>query len=118
VLVGDARQHQGVEAGRPFEQLQEHGLQTAKLDEIVRQRDPELKQAVEHLARGNIAQAVDDLEAQGRVTEIPDHAQRIETKVARDSTRSTHADVSYSCAGATQCEHDTWDTELTSRLRS
>ena len=79
VLVGDTRQHQGVEAGRPFEQLQEHGMQTAKLDEIVRQRDPELKQAVEHLARGNIAQAVDDLEAQGRVTEIQDRARRIET---------------------------------------
>src|ERR1700737_3806269 len=79
VLVGDTRQHQGVEAGRPFEQLQEHSMQTAKLDEIVRQRDPGLKQAVEHLARGHIAQAVDDLEAQGRVTEIQDRARRIET---------------------------------------
>ncbi len=43
LLIGDTRQHQGVEAGRPFEQLQEAGMRTAKLDEIVRQKDPALK---------------------------------------------------------------------------
>ena len=45
LLVGDTRQHEAVEAGRPFAQLQEAGMRTAKLDEIVRQRDPELKQS-------------------------------------------------------------------------
>ena len=40
LLIGDTRQHQSVEAGRPFEQLQEAGMRTAKLDEIVRQQDP------------------------------------------------------------------------------
>ncbi|MGA7293453.1 MAG: MobF family relaxase, partial [Terriglobales bacterium] len=34
LLIGDIRQHQGVEAGRPFEQLQEAGMCTARLDEI------------------------------------------------------------------------------------
>ena len=29
LLIGDIRQHQGVEAGRPFEQLQEAGMRTA-----------------------------------------------------------------------------------------
>ena len=43
LLVGDVRQHEGVEAGRPFAQLQEAGMHTVKLDEILRQRDPELK---------------------------------------------------------------------------
>src|SRR6202012_3910090 len=52
LLVGDIRQHEGVEAGRPFAQLQEAGMHTVKLDEILRQRDPELKEAVEMLARG------------------------------------------------------------------
>ena len=52
LLIGDIRQHQGVEAGRPFEQLQEAGMHTAKLDEIVRQQDPTLKSAVELLATG------------------------------------------------------------------
>jgi hypothetical protein len=39
LLIGDTRQHQGVEAGRPFEQLQEAGMRTAELNEIVRQKD-------------------------------------------------------------------------------
>ncbi len=30
LLIGDIRQHQGVEAGRPFEQLQEAGMRTAQ----------------------------------------------------------------------------------------
>ena len=38
ILVGDVRQHQAIEAGRPFEQLQEAGMSTAKLDQIVRQK--------------------------------------------------------------------------------
>src|SRR6202011_574355 len=49
LLIGDTRQHQGVEAGRPFEQLQQAGMCTARLDEIVRQKDPALKSVVELL---------------------------------------------------------------------
>ena len=77
LLVGDARQHQGVEAGRPFEQLQEAGMRTAHLDEIVRQRDPALKHAVEELAGGNVREAFADLQQQGRVHEIADHQERM-----------------------------------------
>lgn len=77
LLIGDTRQHQGVEAGRPFEQLQQAGMRTAKLDEIVRQRDPALKSAVELLARGRSAAALDLLQHQGRVQETPDPHQRI-----------------------------------------
>jgi hypothetical protein len=39
LLIGDIRQHQEVEAGRLFEQLQEAGMRTAKFDEIIRQAD-------------------------------------------------------------------------------
>ena len=52
LLVGDTRQHEAVEAGRPFAQLQDAGMRTAKLDEIVRQRDAALKQVDEQLAQG------------------------------------------------------------------
>ena len=77
LLIGDTRQHQGVEAGRPFEQLQEAGMRTAKLDEIVRQRDPALKSAVELLAKGQVSAALESLQKQGRVKEIPDPEERI-----------------------------------------
>ncbi|RXH54435.1 ATP-dependent DNA helicase [Granulicella sibirica] len=78
LLIGDTRQHQGVEAGKPFEQLVNAGMRTTQLDQIVRQREaPELLKAVEHLSRGEIAEGVALLERQGRVTEITDPQQRI-----------------------------------------
>ena len=76
LLIGDTRQHQGVDAGRPFEQLQEAGMRTAKLDEIVRQKDPALKSAVEMLAAGRVSAALDALQKQGRVMEIPNAEER------------------------------------------
>jgi conjugative relaxase-like TrwC/TraI family protein len=79
LLIGDIRQHQGVEAGRPFEQLQEAGMRTAKLDEIVRQKEPGLKSAVELLATGQVSAALDALQEQGRVKEIPNGEERIRT---------------------------------------
>ena len=77
LLVGDTRQHQAVEAGRPYHQLQEAGVQTVRLDAIVRQQDPALKQAVEHLARGDIRIAVDQLRQQGRVHEFRTRDERL-----------------------------------------
>jgi conjugative relaxase-like TrwC/TraI family protein len=77
LLIGDTRQHQGVEAGRPFEQLQEAGMRTAKLDQIVRQKDPELKTAVEMLAIGQVSTALEALQRQGRVREIFNTEERI-----------------------------------------
>ena len=87
LLIGDTRQHQGVEAGRPFEQLQEAGMRTAKLDEIVRQKDPALKSAVEMLATGQVSAALDALQKQGRVREIPDAEERIRA-IARSYAES------------------------------
>ncbi|HEV2222224.1 MAG TPA: MobF family relaxase [Candidatus Acidoferrales bacterium] len=77
LLVGDARQHQAVEAGTPYQQLQEAGIQTARLDEIVRQRDPSLKEVVEQLSRGQVKEAIQNLDSQGRVHEIVDRNVRL-----------------------------------------
>ncbi len=70
LLIGDTRQHQGVEAGKPFQQLQDGGLRTAQLDQIIRQKDPGLLKAVELLASGQSAASVRLLAEQGRVTEV------------------------------------------------
>jgi conjugative relaxase-like TrwC/TraI family protein len=78
LLIGDTRQHHGVDAGKPFEQLQQAGMQTAKLDQIVRQRNPELLKAVEHLSKDETTLGVQMLQQQGRVTEIVDPQQRIQ----------------------------------------
>ncbi|MGO9401990.1 MAG: MobF family relaxase [Terriglobales bacterium] len=87
LLVGDARQHEAVEAGRPFAQLQEAGMRTMRLEEIVRQKDPELKQAVEQLARGQVGAAIDSLDRQGRVHEVKGREERI-AAIAREYAKS------------------------------
>ncbi|MDW5266674.1 MULTISPECIES: MobF family relaxase [Acidobacteriaceae] len=78
LLIGDTRQHQGVDAGKPFEQMQDAGMRTSQLDQIVRQKDPELLRAVEHLSRNETNAGIQLLKEQGRVNEIPDRQQRIE----------------------------------------
>jgi conjugative relaxase-like TrwC/TraI family protein len=86
LLVGDTRQHESVDAGRIFAQLQDAGMKTVKLDEIVRQRDPELKQTVEQLARGNVGEALAGLDRQGRIHEVQGHDERI-TAIAKEYAR-------------------------------
>jgi conjugative relaxase-like TrwC/TraI family protein len=87
LLVGDVRQHQAVEAGSPFEQLQQHGMSTAALSEIVRQRDKDLKQDVENLAVRNTPEAVAALVSRGKVIEIADERERFEA-IAQDYAKS------------------------------
>jgi ATP-dependent exoDNAse (exonuclease V) alpha subunit len=90
LLVGDVRQHEAVDAGRPYHQLQEAGVRTAHLDEIVRQRDPELKVVVEQLSRGDVHDAVERLDHQGRVHEIGPRGERL-TAIANEYVKDPHA---------------------------
>ena len=57
VLIGDEKQLDAVDAGKPFAQLQQAGMKTAVMDEILRQRDAGLKTAVEATIAGNIEKA-------------------------------------------------------------
>jgi len=86
LLVGDKRQHEAVEAGRPYRQLQEAGMHTARLHEVIRQKEPELKEAVEQLARGDVHGAVANLDQQGRVHEIVVREERLGA-IAREYAR-------------------------------
>jgi conjugative relaxase-like TrwC/TraI family protein len=77
LLVGDTRQHEAVDAGRPYAQLQEAGMRAAKLTEIIRQKDPELKEAVTQLSLGKVEEAINGLRRQDRVHEISLREDRI-----------------------------------------
>ena len=57
VLVGDEKQIGAVEAGKPFAQLKRTGMQTAVMDEILRQRDREMKEAVRAGLAGEVKTA-------------------------------------------------------------
>ncbi|RXH58251.1 traI protein (DNA helicase I) [Granulicella sibirica] len=83
LVIGDIRQHQGVEAGKPFEQMQQAGMQTSQLDQIMRQKDAELLKAVQHLATGETEKGVELLAQQGRVTEVKSAVDRI-AAIAKD----------------------------------
>ena len=58
VLVGDSGQLRAVEAGQPFRLLQRAGMTTAMMDDILRQRSPELRAAVQAVLAGDPGEAV------------------------------------------------------------
>lgn len=79
VLIGDTKQTEAIEAGRPFAQLQTAGMVTARIQEIQRQKDQELKRAVELAADG---QAANSLRHIKDVIEIPNALTRHQTLVS------------------------------------
>jgi conjugative relaxase-like TrwC/TraI family protein len=76
LVIGDTRQHQGVDAGKPFEQMQDAGMRTTLLEKIVRQRDPELLAAVEKLSQNETYLGVAMLQTQGRIMQVDDRQER------------------------------------------
>ena len=92
VLVGDVKQLGSVEAGAAFRQLQENApVRTQVLDEIVRQRDAELKAAVYDAIRGDARAALEKVEVReivhqrgdGTVDKAQSHRDRLEA-IAKD----------------------------------
>ena len=61
VLVGDEKQLHAVDAGKPFAQLQRAGMKTAVMDEILRQKDAKLKEAVRASLAGDVKGAFEKL---------------------------------------------------------
>ena len=55
----------------------------AQLDQIVRQKDPFLKEAVEQLARGQVREAIENLARQGRVHEFANPQERMKSIAER-----------------------------------
>ena len=75
VLVGDRNQIQSVGAGRPFDRLveaAEKSGQLLNLSENYRQRNPELRQAVDLARGGQMRESLDVLARTGRVVEFAD----------------------------------------------
>ena len=57
-LVGDTAQLRAVDAGQPFRLLQKAGMATATMDEVLRQRDPELRATVGLVREGEAGAAI------------------------------------------------------------
>ena len=84
VIVGDVKQLGSVGAGVAFAQLQDAGMETAKLAEIVRQTNSLAKEAVEASIQGDARRALDALDrGGGRIISNGDPAERMKM-MARD----------------------------------
>jgi conjugative relaxase-like TrwC/TraI family protein len=62
VFVGDIKQLDAVEAGIPFHEMQRNGLKTAKMTEILRQNNLNLKKAVYDTINSNIKHAFEKID--------------------------------------------------------
>jgi ATP-dependent exoDNAse (exonuclease V) alpha subunit len=70
--------------------MQQAGMRVARLDTIRRQRDPELRKAVNHAANGEIAETIGILERMGRIRELRDPAIRY-SSIAEEYAAATAA---------------------------
>ncbi len=86
-----------------YVQLQEAGMRAARLDEIIRQKDPALKEALEQLARREVREAISNLNSQGRLHEIGDRQERI-GEIARGYARSPERTLVVSLDNASRRE--------------
>ena len=84
IVAYDHRQHHSVEAGRIVKELEDAGVQTIRLEQIVRQREnPELLAVVERFrdsfgprGSGNMIEGLQMLADQGRVHEVHHRVKR------------------------------------------
>ncbi|MEO0412183.1 MAG: MobF family relaxase [Pseudomonadota bacterium] len=89
VLVGDVKQLGSIEAGAAFKQLQDAGMQTAKLAQIVRQNNAHTLQAVEAAVEGDAKKALAALDSGGgNIIEIENRDARFQ-KMAKDYANLT-----------------------------
>lgn len=87
LLVGDRAQLGSVEAGAAFAQLQDAGMETAKLTQILRQTDGNARASVEASLAGDAKKALEALDAGGgKVIELADRDDRFQ-QMARDYAR-------------------------------
>lgn len=82
VLIGDIKQLQAVEAGKMFYKLQESGtLNAIRMSEVQRQKEEGYKDVVKDISAKKIDSALNKLETQGRIQEIDDRKERLESIV-------------------------------------
>lgn len=70
VLMGDVKQFKAINAGDPFQLLQDNGIKTANMSEVLRQKDKTLIKAVAELNNYNSEKAFDTLDKRGMIEEL------------------------------------------------
>ncbi|SFP02430.1 MobF family relaxase [Hydrogenimonas thermophila] len=95
VLIGDVKQLKAINAGSPFELLQENGMKTAVMSEVLRQKDATLKEAVSHLNNYDSGKAFDVLDKNGLIKETENGIEDVKKEFFKfDDKENTQAVVS------------------------
>jgi conjugative relaxase-like TrwC/TraI family protein len=76
IFVGDTKQMPAISAGNPFQLMQEHGIQTVHLQQSLRQKKLNLKQAVDCVANNQIQDGLKHIRE--NIHEIKDFNQKIQ----------------------------------------
>ena len=91
ILVGDPLQLSAVEAGSPFAQLLKTGsIQHANIDEIQRQKDPQLREIAQAFAKGDAATGVELAKPYMRQVQAAD-ADYAEAALKKDEAKAASA---------------------------
>lgn len=77
LLVGDVEQLGSIDAGEAFRQLQNSGMLTHVLDQIVRQKNIDARQAVYQSIGGDLKAAMNSIRRSGQIAEIQDKSERM-----------------------------------------
>ena len=92
LMVGDPRQLSAVEAGSPFQQMLEMGaIQHTVIDEIQRQRDPQLRAIAQAFARGEARRATELARPYMQEVEIQKEGNKATTQEKRAAIAATTA---------------------------
>lgn len=88
VLVGDSKQKQSLAAGGIFTKLQVHQvMQTARMAENVRQKDPLAREVATQLAERKVGDAFNQLDGAKKIKEIADNQTRLQTAATEYLTK-------------------------------
>ncbi|HEX3146674.1 MAG TPA: MobF family relaxase [Gemmataceae bacterium] len=115
ILQGDERQHGSVPRGDAFRLLQTHaGLKAAEVSSIQRQRG-EYREAVEALAKGDVATGIERLDRMGAIREVADESRHLE--LAGDYLAAVKEGKSALVVAPTHAEGNAVTTVIREKLR-
>ncbi|APZ93414.1 MobF family relaxase [Fuerstiella marisgermanici] len=118
VLSGDGRQHQPVARGLPFHLLEtQAGIKPLEVKKIRRQENPEYRDAVSALSRGDVKQGIDKLDDLGFIHEIKDAQTRNES-LASDYADSIAAGKTSLVVAPTHAEREVVTSAIRSELKN
>ena len=108
ILQGDTKQLSSVEAGKPFHQLQQAGMKTVIMKDILRQQNQDLKQAVEFTITAQIKQAFQKI--QNNIIEVEpsnkdDNTNKPPLEISSYTNENPHKEYSHNLQEQTEMQN-------------